>query len=435
MFHPQTRTSGRAHLSEWSKGRFPAETEAQYLQKQLERVVPLGRLGFLIAVADFLIYIPWDLMLTADAISLVLPHRIAVSSYLLGLFALTFVLPIKTDARWWLFVTKAAFFGAAIGLTLIFERLPGGLVAGVGSYVSGYVLIPLVVFSFFQALSVIVPYLLIPPVLIWILGGTQFEIVNNFVWGIGGAFFAAGSAYLIENMNRRAFFLEQMLAEERNRSEELLLNILPKPIADRMKAGETEIADRMTDVSVLFADIVGFTAHSAPLDAGQVVSELNKVFTEFDHLTDRYGLEKIKTIGDAYMVAAGLPYPRENHAIVLTRMALDMLDVVERLGKERGDPFQIRVGIHSGPVVAGIIGERRFSYDLWGDTVNTASRMEAYGEPGKIQITAATLERIKGHFICERRGEIDLKGLGSVETWFVARSCTRGAKSVGRDSD
>jgi class 3 adenylate cyclase len=165
----------------------------------------------------------------------------------------------------------------------------------------------------------------------------------------------------------------------------------------------------------LFADLVGFTSFSARLAPSELVRRLNTLFTEFDRLTERYAVEKIKTIGDAYMVAAGVPEPIENGAEALTDLALDMLDACQRLG----DGLEIRVGVHSGPAVAGVIGTRKFSYDLWGDTVNTAARMELHGVPGKIQISDDTRRRLGPRFLVEPRGEIDVKGRGRMVTWFV----------------
>jgi len=215
-----------------------------------------------------------------------------------------------------------------------------------------------------------------------------------------------------------------MLAKEKARSEDLLLNVLPCPIADRLKAGETVIADDFASVSVLFADIAGFTPMTAEMSATEVVQMLDELFSRLDDLVDHYGLEKIKTIGDCYMVAAGIPAAREDHALVLARLALD----IQRYVAERpimGRRINLRIGINSGPIVAGVIGRRKFIYDLWGDTVNTASRMESHGVPGEIQVTRPTYELIQNHFEFESRGVVDIKGKGPMEVFLLRNSSTQ----------
>jgi class 3 adenylate cyclase len=206
---------------------------------------------------------------------------------------------------------------------------------------------------------------------------------------------------------------------EHERSEALLLNILPEPIAERLKLGEKIIADGFSDVTILFADIVGFTRLAGRTTPQELVLLLNAVFSAFDRLTRRHGLEKIKTIGDAYMVAGGLPVPQTDHAEAIAEMALDMRAEVKRLGAELGEPLSLRIGINSGPVVAGVIGEQKFAYDLWGDSVNTASRMESHGVENCIQLTESAYERLKDKYVCEERGTIDIKGKGEMKTFFL----------------
>jgi class 3 adenylate cyclase len=209
-------------------------------------------------------------------------------------------------------------------------------------------------------------------------------------------------------------------------NEALLLNILPRSIAERLRGGETVIADRFEDMAVLFADVVGFTELSARLTPNEVVTLLNEVFIACDRLADRFRLEKIKTVGDAYMVVGGLdtvhglePHAHASHAEDVAEMGLAIIDEIERLGRERGLPLRIRVGMHVGPAVAGVIGLRKFIYDVWGDTVNTASRMESTGVPGRLQVTPETYDRLGDRFEFERRGPVEVKGKGLIETWFL----------------
>jgi guanylate cyclase len=209
------------------------------------------------------------------------------------------------------------------------------------------------------------------------------------------------------------------LAAENARSEGLLLNILPSAIADRLKDETETIADAFPEVTVLFADIVGFTPIAARTAPERLVRLLNDVFSAFDDLTDRHGLEKIKTIGDAYMVAGGLPSPRPDHAEAVAEMALDMREVVERFQSDEGEPLRIRIGINSGPLVAGVIGRKKFIYDLWGDTVNLASRMESQGEVGAIQVTDATYAKLRDRYDFEPRGTIENKGHGPMKTYLL----------------
>lgn len=204
----------------------------------------------------------------------------------------------------------------------------------------------------------------------------------------------------------------------RDRSESLLLNILPREIIDLLKEKHRTIARHYDSASILFADVANFTTMSSGMNPSELVELLNEVFSEFDARAEKYGLEKIKTIGDCYMIAAGVPSPREDHARVLTEMAIEMRDYISsRLF--RGRKLEFRFGINSGPVVAGVIGKKKFSYDLWGDSVNIASRMESQGKSNAIQISQATYELIKNDFICTQQGMVNVKGKGEMKTWFV----------------
>lgn len=218
--------------------------------------------------------------------------------------------------------------------------------------------------------------------------------------------------------DREYAFMEKLQIEQQ-KSEKLLLNILPKPIADRLKKGEHTIADSFPEVTVLFSDLVGFTELSSGISPSELVEKLNQIFLAFDKLTERHGLEKIKTIGDAYMLVGGLPTPRPDHAEAVADMALEMLAAIKQLNEQAQANFQIRVGIHTGPVVAGVIGQNKFNYDLWGDTVNTASRMESQGISGCIQLSEATYQHLKDNFILERRGPIEVKGKGKMVTYLL----------------
>ena len=213
--------------------------------------------------------------------------------------------------------------------------------------------------------------------------------------------------------------LAEKLENEHKRSEELLHNILPGSVVKRLKKNPTTIADGFSEATILFADIVGFTVVSEQVSPSELVDMLNKIFSRFDFQLDQYGLEKIKTIGDAYMVAGGLPVPRDDHAEATADMALAMRRELELFNQESGRDLQIRVGIHSGAAVAGVIGVKKFVYDVWGDTVNTASRMESHGIPGQIQVSEQTYRLLKDKYRFENRGPLQVKGKGEMQTFLL----------------
>lgn len=230
----------------------------------------------------------------------------------------------------------------------------------------------------------------------------------------------------IEEINQ----LNLVLGNEQAKADNLLLNILPPGIAARLKEGEDKIADYFEETTVVFTDIVGFTNLASLVSATTIVKLLNTLFSRFDGLLDHYPVEKIKTIGDSYMLASGIPTPQKDHALQAAAFAFAMLNELRRFVAETGYPISMRIGMHSGPVVAGIIGTRKFVYDLWGDTVNIASRMESHGQPGKIHCSETVYRELSDVYKFERRGAIDIKGKGKMDTYFLidetANKLTRG---------
>jgi class 3 adenylate cyclase len=214
-------------------------------------------------------------------------------------------------------------------------------------------------------------------------------------------------------------YLIAQLDDARERADNLLLNILPQPIAEQLKRAPGVIADGHPEVTVLFADIAGFTQLSAHAESKEVVNMLNAIFSDFDDLAAKHGLEKIKTIGDAYMVVGGLPTPRADHAEAVVEMARDMLKVLQRHRAWNGEPIRVRVGINTGPVVAGVIGRQKFIYDLWGDAVNTASRMESNGLVDAIQVTESTYQKLRERYQFEQREPMHIKGKGQMVTYLL----------------
>ncbi|HSB45851.1 MAG TPA: adenylate/guanylate cyclase domain-containing protein [Nitrospira sp.] len=248
--------------------------------------------------------------------------------------------------------------------------------------------------------------------------GFAVFVSNNFFF-VSSIILGMAASYFLEVFLRRVFAQRIRLAQEQEKSERLLRNILPRETAAALKEQEGVIADQYDSASILFADVADFTSMSARMSPHEVVELLNGLFSHFDDLAERHDLEKIKTIGDCYMLAAGVPRTCHNHAHVLTHVGLAMLRYVK--GRRFGNVGQIslRIGINSGPVVAGVIGRRKFRYDLWGDTVNVASRMECHGTSGRVQITTSTYELIKDQFVCEPRGSILVKGKGAMPIWHV----------------
>lgn len=224
---------------------------------------------------------------------------------------------------------------------------------------------------------------------------------------------------LLAHFTRQRDQAHDLLVMEQAKSDALLLNILPQSIARRLKDGQHNIAECIDNASILFADVAGFTPMSAELSAEYVVGLLNDLTSGFDDIIERHKLEKIRTIGDGYMAASGVPTPRADHAHALAGAALDMIAFTHELSAQYGFPIRLRIGINSGPVMAGVIGRKKFSYDIWGDPVNVASRMESHGVAGAIQIAERTHELIRNEFITEPRGTIEIKGKGMMKTWFL----------------
>jgi guanylate cyclase len=222
-------------------------------------------------------------------------------------------------------------------------------------------------------------------------------------------------AYFVSQKN----LLFELLRQEQAKSESLLLNILPKDIAARLKQGEHTIADNYDSVSIMVVDLVDFTPLSVACEPKAMVEFLSEMFSHFDQLVEKHGVEKIETVGDSYMVGAGLPVPRHDHASVVTHMALDIRAYFERGVSLEGHPLNCRIGINSGPITAGVIERKKISFNVWGDTVNTASRMQSHSLPGQVQISQVTYELIKNDFVCEPRGRIHVKGKGEMYVWLV----------------
>jgi len=406
-------------LEKWSPIKFEAEVELIYAKYLLARFIPLSRLAFVFGIVAFIGYVFWDLMLDPLALSTTGPIRLVAVFHFVVCFALTFIPAIRNNPKYWLIILLYCYCGYIILLVFIFSLLPGGFVAGVGGLILGTIFVPAITNGIRQASGVLLPQLFTALFSMDYLGGSGFELINVLAWVGGGILFALGFAFLLDVINRNAFYLERKLETEKQRSEALLLNILPVEIASRLKAGEEPLADNHESVSVLFADLAGFTNISRKMSAENVVNLLNDLFSRFDKLVEEHGAEKIKTIGDAYMVATGLGDSVGDHAEKIADLALGMQQAFGEFCQQNQVDLKLRIGAHSGAVVAGVIGKQKFSYDLWGNTVNVASRMESEGVPNQIQLSAETRGMLSGPYQTTLRGEIQIKGHRPRTTYFL----------------
>jgi class 3 adenylate cyclase len=403
--------------------RFPAELEQQYRLDTNLRLTRISRPGTVLAILVYLSF--WLLDIFA------LPQNFLPIWLIrfVGIFIMAGLLLFTYSTYYPRFVTQV-FLAASLVVNLsviatILFTLPGEVVFNLYFITLFFVILgaPLLGLPFryeiIVCLATLVAFLAMESWLLDLADSPSLTVmVVNVFFLFGASAIGIFGAYLVELSNRTDFLLRISIQQEQALTESLLLNILPASVATRLKRGES-VADYFQSASVMFADIVNFTPLSARLTPSKLIELLNQVFSYFDSLVEKYNLEKIKTIGDCYMVTAGVPEPRLDHAHVLASMALEIQQYV--LENRFMEEFQItfRIGIHSGPLVAGVIGRKKFIYDLWGDTVNTASRMESHGFEGGIQISRATYELIKDEFFCQSKGMIQVKGKGEMEVWQV----------------
>lgn len=403
---------------------FPPDLERAFRADFFEKSVPIQRAAVITGVVVYGLFAVLDAWAPAETRNALWLIRGTVIVILLGLFAVSFT-PLY--APWFQLIGSIGLFSVSAGI-IATQLLTSETDFGYSLFIASMMLAAMATFTlvrlrFTYATSVgWLMFALYIGVSLW--RGTASSLMTF----ITSVFFLVVTnimgmlvAYFTELYLRRDFLQRQMLEQERAKSEHLLLNILPGLVAERLKKGEI-IADHFDNASVLFADIVGFTPLSATLPAEKVVTLLNEVFTAFDHLATRYNVEKVKTIGDAYMVVSGVPEECADHAVRLAAMGLEMCHEMHRLRQHWGADVQIRIGIHSGPVVAGVIGLKKFIYDLWGDTVNTASRMESSGVPSRVQVSEATYHLLKDQFSFEPRGVITVKGKGEMRVYLLNQS-------------
>lgn len=345
--------------------------------------------------------------------------------YLNGIFVLLYSMSLYFNFKGKFSLGKSVQM-ISINLQIFINFLAFGPEAKVDLYFIVLFILPFLIFSVSEK-NLILLFILIS-IFLQVLGRIylfyNLPILNLntqqiIFWQISNMFFLylilGGMIY---NFFKATHEAEEMFLEEQERSEGLLLNILPHSIAKRLKSGEGVIAEHYENVTVLFSDIVGFTEYSQKVSPQILVNKLNELFSEFDDLSVRFDLEKIKTIGDAYMVISGAPEENPLHAEKILDMAIEMLNVLYIWQKKESVDLGLRIGIHTGSIVAGVIGKKKFIFDIWGDTVNTASRMESHGEPGKIHLSGVTYDLLKDKYNFSSRGKIKIKGKGEMETYF-----------------
>jgi len=394
------------------KLQFAPEKEIAYRRSILRRVVLVSRIGLGVGAIAIPAFIANDLLFDPNAISNTLPWRLAMGVMNGIASAMLFTSRIQNSPATIRLMILVLFLSYSAGLVLISAGHENGFVINTPGYVQVMMFIPIVCFSFLQALGVMTGMAIVSILGAMIFGASDIELANLMNWLLGSIAFALGAAFFVDRVSRRSFELEQELNLEKARADDLLLNILPPRIAERLKNNEERIADFCPCVTVLFADIAGFTALSRSLKPHRVVELLNDLFSRFDALADTHDVEKIKTIGDGYMAVAGLKKSRgqEQAAAAVAGLALDMQTAFSEFVRAHDLDLALRIGVHSGPAVAGVIGSNKIAFDLWGDTVNIASRLESGCPPGAIQISCETANLIKTGFVTEDRGEIDIPG-------------------------
>ncbi len=391
--------------------------EARYRAATRELNLRQARLALVVALALNLPFAAMGpVMFQAYQTEIMIAQGIGMTAYTGMLLGLTYLAYFRT--RWPLLMVALvlgfAEFYAAIN---VIGAGPPLVVAGFMLLLMGvYVLVPLI-FMYGAVCAELATVLYLAS--IW-WGGTlsDVELVALALQLLSANVIGVVMLYRRELFQRRDFASDEIIENERRRYHELLTSILPASVADRLQRGE-RVVDDVADSTVLFADIVGFTRIAAAHPPEQVLGLLDRVFATFDRLVEKHGLEKIKTIGDAYMVAGGVAQAHDRHDTAVADLALDMRDMVAGMTAPDGGRLGVRIGIHTGPLIAGVIGETRFLYDLWGDTVNTASRMEAAGEAGSIQVSDAVRARLADAYDFAARGDIEVKGKGRMRTWYL----------------
>ena len=418
----------RATMHPWTLSFEDPELETAFwadFTRQFRSYMRVGYVAIVLLMAAFWVV---DVLVYPDR-----ARTLALVRFGVGVPLLLLAWPVLFVERWrgvlerhvqgWLLYLATTSFGTLIWISWIVlqdQDRAGTFVAALGAFVAFEIFYGFsrIRFVYAAPLGTVLLLALIPV----LLGPSEVGASLFAFWIVFAILVLAVGwivSYSLEYYTRLDYVRRRELETARSRAEGLLLNVLPAEIAELLKFEPRPMADRFDEVTVLFADIVGFTPLAEKLEPTELIEILDGIFSDFDQLTETHGVEKIKTIGDAYMVAGGIPRHRPDHAVALAHLALDMRRTFHERCRRRGLDLDMRIGIHSGPALAGIIGKKTFAYDLWGDTVNTASRMESHGAPGEIQITAETRALLDERFEIEERGTIEVKGKGSMQTWWL----------------
>jgi class 3 adenylate cyclase len=386
---------------------FAPEKEARFQKRYAERSIPFIRVSLPIAVTLYLFFIAWDFYIDASTLLYTMAVRLPFSFFAVAVFGFTF---LKSFERWSQTILSVTVVLGAAGVIAVLAILPAGFTYGtpglllVIMYACGIIRL-----LFLPALLTCTTIAILANVVLALRGAGTFEVVNTNVFVVSASIIGLSYTALLEWMERRAFRLEDGMRKEKKASEAMLRDFLPDRIKERLREGERSIAEPVGEATVLFADIVGFTALSHRLAPGHVVELLSDIFTRFDEIAERNRVEKVKTIGDSYMVVAGVRTPWPRSAMAVAEFAIEALAFVREYSEKNDLPLQVRIGMATGAVVSGVIGTRVPIFDLWGETVNVASRLEAEGIPGAIQVSESTFWRLRGQYEFQERGILKLK--------------------------
>lgn len=417
-----------ANRNYWFPQKFAnTELESTFLHLHRNEALQVMRWGALVALFLLVVYLWEDQDLSpngqrATLIRLYIGVPLClVVWYLCGKKEAARFIEQMTVVFLWLYTSTV------IAIVLVFEPGPHGLSGNVGG--SNFVVILLGTFTLaylrfhlalLAAAGILAQYL--AAMLLWGSQGTYEFISGGFSIALFASVVGASSNYLFESLRRRQFLLAHKLEKEKEKYKHLLYTLVPNYIASRIEEGEFPIADSHAEIAILFADLVGFTTLTKTVAPRALVQLLNELFYEFDRAAEQYHVEKIKTIGDGYMAACGPPIEEDLRTSSVIRMAIEMVAITESIALKHKIQLSIRVGIHTGSLIAGVIGKSRYTYDMWGDSVNMASRMESSGVANRVHLSEEAYHRVASQFCCESRGEIQIKGVGGMKTYLIAES-------------
>jgi len=424
-----------APFTEIFRPRFLRQKEARFQKRYAERSIPFIRVSLPIAATLYLFFLAWDYYIDPGVMLYTLAVRLPFSFFAVAVFGFTF---LKSFERWSQLVLSVTVILGASGVLLVLAIVPDGFAYGTSGvllvvmYACGVIRLLL-----WPAIMTCAGIIAIANTLLFVTDAESFIIVNTNVFVISASVIGLSYTALLESMERHAFGLEDGLRKDKKVSDTMLRNFLPDRIMERLRDGEHSIAEPVGEATVLFADLVGFTTLSRRLAPGHLVEMLSDIFTNFDDIAERNNVEKVKTIGDSYMVVAGVRTPSPRNAEAVAEFAIEALAFVQRYAEENDLPVQIRIGMATGSVVSGVIGTRVPIFDLWGETVNVASRLEEQGFPGSIQVSESTYWRLRNKYEFEERGVLKVKHDISINAFMLTgRKVATGAvdlRVVGED--